>query len=331
MNHSSAPVGVIGLGNWGTALAHHLARKGHRVIAWAREASVRDAIQRHHRHPFYFRDLDLDPKIVPTADLSECLATGVVIYALPSSSLASVVPEIKPVNNSLIISAVKGLESQSSLTALQLFDRYFDPSVRTAVISGPSFAIDVVNQRPCGLVAASRDAAVSQQVAELFSGTSIRVYTSTDPIGVEIGGVAKNVIALAAGACDGLDLGESARAGLITRGLAEMMRLAEALGGERLTLSGLSGLGDLVMTSTSPLSRNHTLGYRLGKGERLSDVIATLGSVAEAAGSAPLVLRLATEQGVNMPITEQVVALLEGGITPPELVQRLMQRPIRKE
>lgn len=331
MNQALPAVSVIGLGNWGLALAQHLAGKGHPVLGWVRDADVRESITSRRRHPRFFPELDIDPGITVTADLRRCASAQIVLYALPSSSLVEIVPQLSPSPDTVVISAVKGLESQSGLTTLQLFMRHFGAGVRTAVISGPSFAVDVIHHRPCGLVAASHDEATARLVAELFSGPALRVYTSTDPIGVEIGGVVKNVIALAAGACDGMELGESARAGLITRGLAEMMRLAEALGGERLTLSGLSGLGDLVMTATSPLSRNRTLGFRLGGGEQLNDIIATLGSVAESAVSAPLVLKLAREQGISMPVTEQVVALLAGDSTPAQLVQNLMQRPLKAE
>lgn len=203
--------------------------------------------------------------------------------------------------------------------------------MRKAVISGPSFAQDVINQGMCGLVAASEDQIVAQTIAETFASPSIRVYTSNDPIGVELGGALKNVIALAAGVCDGLDLGESARAGLITRGLAEMMRFAEAFGADRYTLSGLSGLGDLIMTATSMQSRNYLVGYRLGKGEKLPDILRAIGSVAESIKSAPIVMRIAREKKIEMPISEKMLAVIEERVTIAEGFKQLLQRPLRRE
>ena len=325
------PIAVIGLGNWGTALAHHVALKGHKVVAWTRDADVVQAIRDTKRHPTFLADVTLSENIVATTNIADCAKAQIIIYALPSATLASVVLGLTLQPGTILISAVKGLERDTLLTPVQFFERHYGSIITAAVISGPSFAADVIRQRPCGLVAACKDSDISKQIATLLSGASMRVYTSTDTVGVEVGGVVKNVIAVAAGVVDGLDLGESARAGLITRGLAEMMRLAEAMGGERLTLSGLSGLGDLIMTATSPASRNRTLGYRLGKGESLNAIVQTIGSVAEAVSSTPIVLRLASQHGVEMPICHQVGLLINQEITPHELVQRLLQRPLKSE
>lgn len=217
------------------------------------------------------------------------------------------------------------------MTPLQYLEERIKAPLSYGVLSGPSFAKDVVQGRPCGVVAASRDETTARRIAELFSSESMKVYVSLDPLGVELGGAVKNVIALAAGLSDGLGFGESARAGLITRGLAEIMRLAEAMGAKRETLAGLSGLGDLSMTASSPTSRNYTVGFRLGKGEKLSDILFDLGSVAEGVHTAPIVMKLALRYSVEVPICEQVNQLLLGKSTPKELVRNLMARPLRSE
>jgi glycerol-3-phosphate dehydrogenase (NAD(P)+) len=324
-------VAVIGLGNWGTALAQHLALKGFNVIAWSRDPQIVNGINKDRKHPLYLKDTSLSERIFATQELNQSTKAPVVIYALPSSSLEQVVPQLSLAKDSILVSAVKGFKKNTLLTPTQYFTRHFGDSIISAVISGPSFAADVVQQKPCGLVAASNNETARKRIAEMFSGNSIRVYTSHDTMGVELGGAVKNVIAVAAGVSDGLGLGESARAGLITRGLAEMMRLAETLGGERLTLTGLSGLGDLIMTATSSLSRNRTLGFRLGKGESLKQIVSSIGSVAEAAETTPLVLELAARQKVELPISQQVCLLLKAEITPAELVKRLLQRPLKSE
>lgn len=325
-----ASIGVIGLGNWGTALAHHLARQGHNVTAWTRDRAVVEAISKTNKHPSIFSDVTLDKKVTAVTDIQLASEKPIVVYALPSASLRDVVPTMTFSPDAVFISAVKGFERESALTPLQFVSAHF-ASVKVAVISGPSFATDMIHRKSCGLVAACRDAIVAKNVAELFASSEIRVYTSVDPIGVELGGALKNVIALAAGVCDGLSLGESARAGLITRGLAEMMRFAEAFGADRYTLSGLSGLGDLIMTATSMQSRNYLVGYRLGKGEALADILSSLGSVAESVKTAPIVVSQAKKRGIEMPISDRMLALINGEITVAEGLQQLLQRPLRSE
>lgn len=326
-----ASIAVIGLGNWGAAIAQYLASRGNQVIAWTRDQSLARAIQDTGRHPHVFTDMPFSPKVRVTTDISEASAAPLVIYALPSPSLPEVVPLLTLRAGVVFVSAVKGFEPNTAATPLQFVERRFGASISYAVISGPSFAADVMHGRMCGLVAGSRDIAAAKMIAELFSSASMRVYTSADPIGVELGGALKNVIALAAGICDGLNLGESARAGLITRGLAEMMRFAEALGADRYTLSGLSGLGDLIMTATSMQSRNYLVGFRLGKGERLEDILCAIGSVAESVKSAPLVSKIARERKLEMPISEKMAAILSGSTTIAEGLQQLFQRPLKSE
>jgi len=324
-------VAVLGLGNWGTALAHHLATAGHNVLGWTIEPEIERGIAATGRNPRFLSGVALSPRLTATQDLHRALERRLIVLAVPSAALGDVLPKLVAAPQTIFVSAVKGIETSSLQTPLQYARTIFPDRYSFAVLSGPSFARDVAAGRPCGVVAASTDEGVAREVAETFNSESMRVYLSTDPLGVEIGGITKNVIALAAGVSDGLGLGDSARAGLITRGLAEMMRLGVAMGARMETLAGLSGLGDLSMTATSDLSRNRTVGLRLGRGEQLTDIIASLGSVAEGVTTTPLVLELAKRYQVEMPITDHVARLLRGEETPQELVRSLIARPLRRE
>lgn len=324
-------ISVLGLGNWGTALANHLALKGHDVLGWSIEPDVVAGINSTGRNIRFLSTVHLSPNFKATSSLDEALQRDTVIVAVPSMALTDLSPKLSAPQSALVVSAVKGVEELTLATPLTHIESLHPARYRLAVLSGPSFARDVVVQRPCGVVAASRDESVARAVAELFTSDSMKVYVSTDPLGVEIGGITKNVIALAVGVSDGLGLGDSARAGLITRGLAEMMRLAEAMGADRQTLAGLSGLGDLSMTATCDTSRNRTVGLRLGKGEKLDHIVASLGSVAEGVSSTPLVMKLAERYKVEMPITVHVSKLLNGEMSAQELVKSLVTRPMRRE
>ena len=324
-------VSVLGLGNWGTALAHHLAEKGIAVTGWSREPDVVISIRDSRRHPHCLKEFELSSNIHATGDLEQALAAQFIVLVTPSDALVEMVPAIARAEDAIVVSAVKGFEMQSRTTPLGYLARIAPQLNQTVAFSGPSFAHDVTSGKPCGIVAASRNSSAAAQVAQLFSGRSMKVYTSDDPIGVELGGAVKNVIAVAAGVSDGLDLGDSARAGLITRGLAEMMRLAHALGAKRETLAGLSGLGDLSMTATSSQSRNRTVGYRLGRGEKLQEIIQSLGSVAEGVRSAPIVEALALEHKVDMPIVHAVGKLLRSEFGAHELARELVARPTKAE
>jgi len=326
----SAAVGVIGIGNWGTALANYLAIRGHKVVGWTREKSWVSSINETHHHPTFLKDVKLCPDFRATSDLPEVLCAPVILLCVPAAALASIAPPLKGRASSLVVSAIKGFEDKTNLTPTQ-FLKLESSIVRNVVFSGPSFAKDIVRGRPAGIVAASNSESDAKIVAELFSGGTMKVYLSDDPLGVEIGGAVKNVIALAAGVCDGLSLGDSARAGLITRGLAEMMRLAQAMGGKRETLSGLSGLGDLIMTATCDASRNRTAGLLLSKGTSLSEVLQTIGSAVEGVHTTPIVAALAARHNIDMPITLEMNRLLKGEISPEDAVIRLLSRPIRRE
>lgn len=323
---------VIGLGNWGTALAHHLARRGFDVTGWSANEKIVKGIAGEGRNPIYLSTVDLDPSLKTTSDLQEALAADHIVLALPSHALGEIGSQLATVHQgATIISGVKGVVGETLRTPLQ-FVKDRNPSLsRLVVLAGPCFARDLVLNRPAGVVAASTSHEGAVAVAKAFSCATLKVYTSADPLGVEVGGIVKNVIALAAGVSDGLELGDSARVGLITRGLAEMTRLAIAMGGHVRTLSGLAGLGDLTMTATCDVSRNRTVGIRLGRGESLTEIVATLGSTAEAVTSTPLVLELARRFGVEMPITEAVAGLIEGATSPRDLAYALINRPLKSE
>lgn len=326
-----ATCSVLGLGNWGTALAQHLAAKGHDVLGWSIDPSVVEGVNAEHRNPMFQQDVLLAPTLRATGDLKEACRAPLIVVAIPSAALHEIVPQLVVSPGTVLVSAVKGLDKSTLLTPLQYIAQHVHTQVHRVVLSGPSFASDLVLHRPVGIVAASEDEGVARQVAELFSGQAMKVYLSIDPLGVELGGVLKNVIALAAGVCDGMGLGESARAGVITRGLAEMTRLAVAMGAKEQTLMGLAGLGDLAMTAASPTSRNRTVGYRLGKGESLHSILQTIGSVAEGVSTTPLMLELGKRYQVELPIAEAVGAVLSGAASAQEMARSLILRPIKRE
>lgn len=324
-------IAVLGLGNWGTALANHLATKGYDVLGWSIEQPVVEGINSRHRNPNYLTHIELHQGLKATMCLEDVLDREVVVLVVPSFALAETASKLMLSREALIVSAIKGLDAETLLTPLSFLEHHLPVKARLAVLSGPSFAKDIAAGLPCGIVAASKDMSAADRTSEIFSSDSMRVYTSPDPVGVEIGAAVKNVVALAAGICDGIGLGDSARAGVITRGLAEMVRLAIAVGAGSQTLFGLSGLGDLVMTSTCDTSRNRTVGLRLGRGEPLEYILKTLGSVAEGVEATPLVLRLAERHGVEAPITAQVARLIKGECKPGEAVTALMARPQKME
>ncbi len=330
---SAAPpsVSVLGLGNWGTALANHLGRKGLPVLGWSNQAEIVSAINANHLNPSALKNISLSDNFRATSNIEDTFDSEFIVLAVPSKALSDVVPKLKISGAHTLVSVIKGMELATLLTPLQFIASKLPGEIKSCVLSGPSFADDVTAGKPCGVVAASKDESVARAVAELFSGDTMKVYVSTDPLGVELGGIVKNIIALAAGVSDGLGYGDSARAGLITRGLAEIVRFAEALGADRMTLFGLSGLGDLAMTASSDLSRNRTVGLRLGRGEKLPEILASLGSVSEGVHTAPIILQLSKRYGIEMPITERVVSLLEGHDTPATMAKALLSRPIKRE
>lgn len=328
----SEPIVVLGLGNWGTALANHLAHQGHSVLGWTIEEEVAQGINKNNQNPKYLSDVKLSPQLRATTSADFPSNSLFYLVTVPAAALASIREILLKVPlNGIVVSATKGLEPSSQKTPLEFFKEELKLKCNIAVLSGPSFARDLVLQRPMGIVAASENKEIAKKVADNFSSPTLKVYTSLDPLGVELGGILKNVIAIAAGVCDGLMFGDSARAGLVTRGLAEMKRLARAMGADERTFSGLSGLGDLAMTASSDLSRNRTVGVRLGKGETLQKIVESIGSVAEGVHTARHVQKLSLKYKVDMPISNSVCALLDGKVTPQEMAKILLSRPVRDE
>jgi glycerol-3-phosphate dehydrogenase (NAD(P)+) len=326
------PIGVVGLGNWGTAIAQHLAAQGHEVIAWSANSFIVESIKTVHTNPSYLTGIQLNDRIIPTTSFDEVRRCRCIVLAIPSRGLTDILEKFEGVNGrTVIVSAIKGLDPETGFTPLHLLETSYSGLHFLATISGPCFAADLVRSKPSAMVAASRDKEVAEFVANLFSSSTLRVYTSSDPIGVEIGGIAKNIIAVAAGVSDALELGDSARAAVITRGLAEITRLATTLGAEDKTLSGLSGLGDLLMTAGSDKSRNRRLGRYLGSGMSLSEAVVKLESIAEVVDVCPLVEKLAEELGLEMPITREVGKLLRGEVHPEEMIDSLLKRRLTSE
>jgi glycerol-3-phosphate dehydrogenase (NAD(P)+) len=330
-------ISVLGAGAWGTALAIQAAQAGHDVSLWGRDAAAIEQMRVSRRNAAYLPDSELPAPLALTADRGQAIAhaaAGLTIIATPMSGLRETLAALPSTQRVLWL--CKGFEAGSGRLGHEIA-RELQPDMRVGVLSGPSFAQEVAAGRPTALVAASEDADLAQAAVDAFHGERLRVYTSTDPIGVEVGGAVKNVLAIAVGVCDGLSNvapdapGLNARAALITRGLAEMLRLGLALGAKAETFMGLSGLGDLVLTATGDLSRNRRVGLMLAEGLAVPDILKRLGHVAEGVYSAPTVLARARDAGVEMPITAAMVALLQGRIAAPRVVELLMGREAKPE
>jgi glycerol-3-phosphate dehydrogenase (NAD(P)+) len=330
-------ISVLGAGAWGTALAIQAAQAGHDVSLWGRDAAAIEQMRVSRRNAAYLPDSELPAPLALTADRGQAIAhaaAGLTIIATPMSGLRETLAALPSTQRVLWL--CKGFEAGSGRLGHEIA-RELQPDMRVGVLSGPSFAQEVAAGRPTALVAASEDANLAQAAVDAFHGERLRVYTSTDPIGVEVGGAVKNVLAIAVGVCDGLSNvapdapGLNARAALITRGLAEMLRLGLALGAKAETFMGLSGLGDLVLTATGDLSRNRRVGLMLAEGLAVPDILKRLGHVAEGVYSAPTVLARARDAGVEMPITAAMVALLQGRIAAPRVVELLMGREAKPE
>ncbi len=331
-----ATVTVLGAGSWGTALGVHLAKLGHAVRLWARDPAFASTLATASENSVYMPGVRFPPTLAPTGSLEDaCAGSEMLVFVCPSSGVRELADAVRPLlgRSPVVVSAAKGVEQDTHFTMSAILDQVLgeDHRARVAVLSGPSFAREVGHGVPTAVTAAAREMAVAEAVQRVFAGQTFRVYTSTDVVGVEIGGAVKNVIALAAGVSDGLGFGHNSRAALITRGLAEITRLAVRLGGDRQTLAGLSGLGDLVLTCTGDLSRNRTVGLRLGRGERLPDIVASMKEVAEGVRNTRSVRALARSVGVEMPITEQMYTLLYEDKSPRQVVVDLMTRGLKRE
>ena len=325
---------VLGAGSWGTALAVHLGRAGRSVRLWARDAQLVDDMSRSRMNPRYLSDVSLPEGVMPTASLQQAVdGAGFIIVTVPSHGLRSVVHAAVPFAraDAVFVSATKGLEAESLDRMSEVIVEETAGRMPVVVLSGPSFAAEVARELPTAVLAASADRDAAHRVQELFRGRGLRLYVSDDVPGVEIGGALKNVIAIAAGAVEGLGLGHNAMSALITRGLAEVTRLACAEGARRETLAGLSGLGDLVLTCTGDLSRNRHVGIELGRGRRLDDILAGMRMVAEGVRTTRVAVALGRRHDIELPITAQMAAVLEGTTSPLQAVETLMGRRQRPE
>ena len=327
-------VAVLGAGAWGTALADLLARHGHTVRIWAREPEVVASITTGHVNAMFLADCPLAPALTATGDVVAAVrGAEVVVSAAPSHAVRAVITSAAPAiaNDALVVSVSKGLEPERLDRMSQVITEVLGERARVAVVSGPSFALEVYQRHPTLVVAAARDEAVARDAQRTFRSPYFRVYTNTDVVGVELGGALKNVIALAAGVVDGLGFGNNTRAALITRGLAEITRLGVAMGANPLTFAGLAGMGDLILTATGALSRNRTLGIELGKGKSLAESQRGRHTVAEGVNTARTAVALAERHGVEMPISREMAAVLFDGKPPRQALADLMERELKPE
>ena len=327
-------VAVIGGGGWGTALAVHLARVGHDPCLWARDAALVADMERRRANAVYLPDVRFPDGVSVTAELEAAVqGAELVVWAVPSHGTRDVLRRVGPAipNGAIVVSVTKGIEQGTLFRVSEIIGQELGTRVRIAVLSGPSFAAELARQLPTAVSVASRDAAVVATVQSGFRAPYFRLYGTDDVVGVEIGGAIKNVIAIAAGVVEGLGLGHNALAGLITRGLAEISRVACAEGAKRETLAGLTGLGDLVLTCTGTLSRNRHVGVELARGRALPDILAGMKMVAEGVRTTDAALALAARQGVELPIAAQVAQLLGGRTDARTALEDLMLRPQRAE
>jgi glycerol-3-phosphate dehydrogenase (NAD(P)+) len=329
-----ARVTVLGAGSWGTALALHLGRVGHDVCLWARDESLARDMTVRRANAVYLPDITLPPRVSVTHVLTEAVrGSDLVVSAIPSHGCRAVLRAAAPhlTRGAVIVSATKGLESDTLRRMSEVIGEEAGPSHPVVVLSGPSFAVEVAQQLPTAILAASTHVSALELVQAEFRGPYFRLYASDDVAGVEIGGALKNIIAIAAGVVEGLGLGHNALAALITRGLAELTRVACAAGGRRETLAGLSGLGDLVLTCTGTLSRNRHVGIELARGRPLPEILAGMKMIAEGVRTTSAALALGAKHGVELPIATQMSHVLNGDTDVRSAIHALMLRPQRAE
>jgi glycerol-3-phosphate dehydrogenase (NAD(P)+) len=323
---------IIGAGSWGTALAIVLAPRFERVSLWVYEADLAERMRLTRVNDVYLPGFQVPSHVEITSDLGKSLQDAQIVLSVVPSHLVRAVygqmlPYLRP--SMIFASATKGLENGTLLRMSELICQA--AHVEAAVISGPSFAREVAELQPTAVVVAAREESIASGIQQMFSGPTLRLYTSTDPIGVEIGGSIKNVVAIGAGVLHGMGLGHNAMAALITRGLAEITRLAVAMGGKPHTLSGLAGLGDLVLTCNGDLSRNRTVGMELAKGKKLQEIVAGMKMVAEGIKTTDAAVDLARKYSVDMPIAFHMHQVLHAGLAPREAIRRLMERSLKGE
>lgn len=334
LNHYK--IGVVGAGSWGTALANLLATKGYAVDLWVYEASVRDEILKHGENRAFLPGITLSSRLTPWNDIAD-VVTGkdLVLTVVPSHLVRQVAGKMAPhiSTDAIIVSASKGIENKTYLTMTRVLSDML-PKIRKgnfAVLSGPSFAFEVARTMPTVVTVASYDLKVAETIQHVFATPFFRVYTSDDSIGVELGGSVKNVIAIAAGIIDGLGLGLNTRAALITRGQTEIRRLGLKMGANPRTFTGLAGIGDLILTCTGDLSRNHAVGKRIGRGETLAHILSSMNMVAEGVKTSESVYNLSCSLGVEMPISHEIYHVLYDDVSPKDALFRLMTRDLKKE
>jgi glycerol-3-phosphate dehydrogenase (NAD(P)+) len=327
---------IVGAGSWGTALAIVLAPRFERIRLWAHETDLVERMFSTRVNDVFLAGFPLPLNVEPTADLGYALEDAAIVIGVMPSRFSrllyrAMLPHLTP--RMRFVSATKGLEQGTLLrmseVARQVIGEKFEP--RMAVLSGPTFAREVARGEPTAVVIAAPDQELTQSIQREFSGPTFRLYVNDDPVGVELGAALKNIIAIGAGICDGLGLGSNSIAALITRGLAEITRLAVALGGLPKTLSGLAGLGDLVLTCNGDLSRNRTVGIELAKGRKLADIVSSMTMIAEGVETTSAACDLARKYQVDMPITSQMDAILQGRTSPPDAIRELMERQLKAE
>lgn len=329
-------VGIFGAGTWGTALAHLLGHKGHSVLLWAYESEVTAGIESTSKNPLYLSDTELPPFVRATNDPEAVVFDAdMILFVVPAQfvrTYASLVAGLLTKSIPLVICS-KGIERKTLATMHQVFCEEFPDTLAAniSVLSGPSFAAEVVRGMPTNVTVASQNSEVAKYVQNAMATRAFRVYTGEDVVGVELGGALKNVMALAVGASDGLGFGNNTRAGLITRGLSEITRLAVSMGARPETLLGLAGVGDLILTCTSDLSRNRQVGKRLGQGERIADIVDQMRMVAEGVPTAESAHQLAIRQNIELPIMDQVYQVLYQDKTVEDALIALQGRRLREE
>ena len=330
--HHYKRISVIGAGAWGTALAEVISRQGNQVNLWAREADVVKSINTSNTNDLYLPNINLSKLIIAQNDLNDVLDCDLLLMVTPAQFMRSVLDDLKGslVEEVPIVLCSKGIETKT-LSLMSEIAESIIPNNPLAVLSGPSFAIDVVNNKPTAVTLACKDPAIGKSIADSINLATFRPYLSEDVIGAQIGGATKNVIAIAAGVVEGQNLGDSARAATIARGYSEINRLAVALGGQEETLAGLSGMGDLILTCNSETSRNFSLGMKLGQGLNAHEATNNLSSVAEGMYSAKAIDKLSKKLGIEMPITNAVNDLIERNRSLGEIIDDLLSRPIRRE
>ncbi|MBO9880895.1 MULTISPECIES: NAD(P)H-dependent glycerol-3-phosphate dehydrogenase [Xanthomonas] len=332
-DNAKKKIAVLGAGSWGTALASLTARHGYPTVLWGRDAVVAEAIGQRHENPRYLPGIALPEGLQATTDLAAAIdGADWILVVVPSHAFTDTLQQLAPLRPAQagVAWATKGFEPGSGRFLHEVAQEILGEDVPLAVVTGPSFAKEVALDLPTA-VTVHGDAAFAQQVADAMHGPTFRAYTGDDMVGAELGGAMKNVLAVATGVADGMELGLNARAGLITRGLNEMLRLAAAIGAKPETLMGLAGLGDLVLTCTGDLSRNRRLGLALGRGQPLQEAVRAIGQVVESVQTADEVMRQAERHGIDLPISNAVRAVLHGELTPAVGLQQLLAREQKPE